>query len=80
MAKLQGIKEIAAHLRCSEPTAYDRIKRMGCPAEMMGGIWVSDGDLIDQWWKDFCGPKVAPKPENALEKRNGRKRASGKRF
>lgn len=81
MAKLQGIKEIAAYLRVSEPTAYDRIKLCGCPATMMGGIWVSETDFIDQWWKDYCDPnKPAPKPENVLEKHNGKKRSAGKRF
>jgi hypothetical protein len=80
MAKLQGIKEIATHLRVSEPTAYMRIKQCGCPAEMMGGTWVSDSDLIDAWWKEYCTPKAAPKPENMLEKRNGKKKVAGRRF
>lgn len=81
MAKLQGMKEIASYLRCSESTAYNRIKFEECPAQTMGGIWVSETELIDKWWKDYCTPRNGvAKPENRLEKRNGKKQISGKRF
>jgi hypothetical protein len=81
MSKLQGMKEIAAYLRCSESTAYNRIKFEDCPATTMGGIWVSETELIDKWWKDYCAPrKNGAKPDNQLERRAPAKRAAGKRF
>lgn len=82
MAKLQGAKEIAEYLKMSIPTLMDRVHFYDCPVKKLGGILIADTEHLDVWWKDLCAPgnKTAPKPENMLEKRNGKKRVAARRF
>lgn len=49
MAQLLGMNAIAQKAGVSNDVALDWIRNCGMPAEKMGGIWVSDSDLIDEW-------------------------------
>lgn len=52
MAALDGMKAICAHEEKSESTILKLILNEGFPAEKIGGTWVSDTDLIEDWKKD----------------------------
>jgi hypothetical protein len=49
MAQLLGMNAIAQKAGVSNDVALDWIRNCGMPAEKIGGVWVSDADLIDEW-------------------------------
>jgi hypothetical protein len=51
MAKLSGMKAIAAHENRSEPTVLSWIKHMEYPAIKLGGIWESTTEDSEKWHK-----------------------------
>jgi hypothetical protein len=46
---LHGMKAICAYMGKSESTILKYIKNEGLPAAKIGGEWVSDRDLVDEW-------------------------------
>jgi hypothetical protein len=51
--KLDGMKEICAHVRRSESTVLSWIRDLGFPAKKVGGAWVSTTDRVDRWWEQM---------------------------
>lgn len=51
MAKLIGMKAIAAHVNRSEVTLLGWIRDMEFPAMKLGGIWESTTEDIEKWNK-----------------------------
>ena len=49
---LQGMKEICRYMGKSEPTILRYIYTMNFPARKVGGIWLSDMDMIKAWRHD----------------------------
>jgi predicted DNA-binding transcriptional regulator AlpA len=51
MSGLVGIKAICRYTGMSESTVMNWITLRDFPAVKVGGIWMSDGDEIDDWRK-----------------------------
>ena len=51
MSKLQGMKEICRHSGYSEPTILSLIRYRGLKASMIGGVWISDTTVIDDFFR-----------------------------
>jgi hypothetical protein len=49
LAALNGMKDISAYIDRSMVTAKRWIDREGLPATKIGGAWISDTELIDEW-------------------------------
>ena len=49
MAGLAGNKDVCACVERSEPIVRKWIKTEGLPATKIGGAWISDTELIDEW-------------------------------
>jgi len=49
MAGLNGIKAIGAYVDRSGVTVRKWINNHGLPAAKIGGAWISDTELIDEW-------------------------------
>lgn len=50
MARLSGMKQITEFVGYSETTVLDWIRVYQFPACKIGGSWISESSLIDQWW------------------------------
>jgi hypothetical protein len=66
--ELEGMKQICMHVKRSEATVLDWIRFMSFPAKKLGGIWVSDTDLIVIWKKKIISDNVdeAITPQNDI--------------
>lgn len=53
MPKLSGMTEICNYCRRSESTLLLWIRNMDFPAVKIGGLWESNTELIDQWFKQM---------------------------
>lgn len=53
MARLIGQKEIEHHVRFSWNTIKQWIENEGFPAIKQGGVWISDTEEIDKWFKSL---------------------------
>jgi predicted DNA-binding transcriptional regulator AlpA len=51
MAGLSGMKQICAYCQYSEVTILQWIRLDRFPATKIGGAWVSDTELVDDWRK-----------------------------
>jgi len=73
MAALTGMKEIQKHMNLSEATILAWIRQENFPARKLGGIWISDTDVIDRWRiKTIEGdhpPPAQPPPEKKEKKK-----------
>lgn len=49
MTSLNGMKDIAAYVDRSEVTVKKWIERQDLPAGKIGGSWISETEMIDQW-------------------------------
>lgn len=74
--ELGGFKEIQEccarlGLPSSQASVLDMINFQDFPARKVGGVWISDSDLIEKWRKDYiAGRPVADKqPEKAQKNR-----------
>lgn len=50
---LKGMKEICSHVNMSETTVLKLIRDTGFPAKKIGGQWISDIMLLEQWRTDI---------------------------
>jgi len=64
MAGLSGMKDICNYVSMSEATILNWIRTMDFPAKKLGGIWMSDTELIDRWRINIISGTVAPQPTN----------------
>jgi hypothetical protein len=46
---LKGMKQICSHVNMSETTVLKLIRSTGLPAKKIGGQWISDIMLLEQW-------------------------------
>lgn len=49
---LHGMGEITVYAKRCEATILKLVRTEGFPARKVGGIWVSDKVLIDDFWRD----------------------------
>lgn len=71
MAKLIGMKAIAAHVKRSESTVLGWIRDMGFPATKLGGIWEAAMEDIEHWDRDQKA--LASGPARAGKRQKDRK-------
>jgi hypothetical protein len=76
MAELEGMKVICDHVKRSEATVLDWIRFMAFPAKKLGGIWVSDTELISDWKKKIITSDEAEtkQPKNETKKSDTEKK------
>ncbi len=74
MAKLQGMKAIAAHEGRSESTMLTWIRDLDYPATKIGGTWESSTEESEKWHKkqmalasDFAPNKKKEQKEKKIE-------------
>lgn len=51
MSALSNMCEITDHCKRSEKTILKWIRNLGFPAKKICGTWISDTELIAEWWK-----------------------------
>ena len=65
--ELEGMKAICNYVKRSEATVLDWIRFMAFPAKKLGGIWVSDTELISDWKKKIITSDEAETEQNKSE-------------
>ena len=59
MSRLSGMKQITDFVGYSETTVLDWIRIYQFPACKIGGSWISESGLIDQWWVKVITGEIA---------------------
>jgi hypothetical protein len=80
--ELGGFKEIQdccgrLGLPTSAASVLDMINFQGLPAKKIGGVWISDSELIAKWRKDYI--EGVPMAENLADKPPDKVQKKGKR-
>ncbi|MEM4239397.1 MAG: transcriptional regulator [Nitrososphaerota archaeon] len=61
--KLIGVKEITDYVGVSWKTTKNWIYQHGFPAVRLG-LWISESELVDEWFKNIVKRKKMPEGEN----------------
>ena len=71
LAGMKIIKEYcrAVNLPSSEAAVIQMIRDYGFPARKLGGIWISDRELIIAWVRSYIAGEIAVVPSSTKRKK-----------